>query len=133
MTGGTIDSHYEGKKGTIVPNKKSVIPAFIRGLKLYANVKFTEVCMKDSRNLDETDLKRILKAVEGSTSRRIIVTHGTYKMEDTARYLEANLARKDKTIVLTGAMVPLKDGMRSDAQFNLGYAIAKGRFSSALD
>ena len=54
----------------------------------------------------------------------IIITHGTYTMPDTARYLKANLKRKDQKIVITGSMVPLKGFDFTDAPFNLGYAIA---------
>jgi hypothetical protein len=51
LTGGTIDSYYKGEIDTAVPNKHSVIPNYLKGLKLYLNLKFTEVCMKDSRSL----------------------------------------------------------------------------------
>jgi hypothetical protein len=49
LTGGTMDSYYEGTKDTIVPNSKSVIPSFVKSLKLYHQTEFTEICMKDSR------------------------------------------------------------------------------------
>lgn len=56
---------------------------------------------------------------------KIIITHGTYTMPDTARYLKANLKRDDQTIVFTGSMIPLTGFSPSDAPFNLGYSIAK--------
>ncbi|MBI5733639.1 MAG: asparaginase [Candidatus Kerfeldbacteria bacterium] len=101
LTGGTIDSYYSAVKDTAVPNKQSVLPQFIQGLKLYEKVVFTEVCMKDSRDLARTDLDKILKAVVRSKSRKIIITHGTYTMSDTARYLKAKLKKLDKTIIFT--------------------------------
>ena len=125
LTGGTIDSYYNAIKDTAVPNKQSVLPQFIQGLKLYEKVIFTEICMKDSRDLVRTDLDKILKAVAKSKSKKIIITHGTYTMSDTARYLKAKLKKFDKTIVFTGSMIPLVGFSPSDAPFNLGYAIAK--------
>lgn len=125
LTGGTIDSFYDGTKDTAVPNKTSIIPQFVKSLKLYEKVKFTEVCMKDSRDLNLTDLKKILKAAETSPCERIIITHGTYTMPDTARYLQKNLKRKDQIIILTGSLIPLNGFSLSDAPFSLGYSVAK--------
>ena len=125
ITGGTIDSFYDGTKDTAVPNEKSVIPRFIKSLQLYEKTIFTEVCMKDSRGLTEDDLENILKAIEESSCEKIIITHGTYTMSDTARYLKANLKRKDQTIVFTGSMIPIQGFSPSDGPFNLGYSIAK--------
>jgi L-asparaginase len=125
LTGGTIDSYYESRLDTVVPNKKSVIPRFIDSLKLYSLTKFSEVCMKDSRNLTKDDLKNILKTIEKSDCERIIITHGTYTIGDTARYIKANLKRNDQTVVLTGSMTPLQGFSPSDAPFNLGYSLAK--------
>ncbi|MBI2660542.1 asparaginase [Candidatus Woesearchaeota archaeon] len=125
MTGGTIDSYYEASKDTVVPHKSSIIPSFIGGLKLYTKSAFTEVCMKDSRNLTPKDLKNVLKVIEKSPHKKIIVAHGTYTMPDTARYLKANLKKNDKTIILTGSMFPITGFSPSDAPFNLGFAIAK--------
>jgi L-asparaginase len=125
MTGGTIDSHYDGSKDTVVPNKHSIIPQYIRSLKLSLTTNFAEICMKDSRNLTKDDLKRLLNAVELSKNKKIVITHGTYTMSDTARYLRANLTRKDQIIILTGSLVPIDGFANSDAPFNLGYTLAK--------
>jgi len=123
ITGGTIDSYYSIKKDTAVPNTNSAIPGFIKSLDLKA--EFTEVCMKDSREFTHEDLENILKAIEESPYKKIIITHGTYTMPDTGRYLKANLKRKDQTILLTGSMIPMKGFSPSDSTFNLGYAMAK--------
>lgn len=127
ITGGTIDSYYDGTKDTAVPNKKSVIPSYIDILKLYEDCQFTEVCMKDSRDLDETDRKNILNAIEKSNSGRIIITHGTYTLPDTARYIKANLKDKDKVIIFVCSMIPLVGFTPTDAGFNIGYAVAKSQ------
>ncbi len=125
LTGGTIDSYYDGTKDTVVPNEHSVIPEFINSLSLYVKTEFTEVCMKDSRALNQEDRNEILKAVEESPSQRIIITHGTYTMPDTARFLKANLKRNDRVIILTGSLIPIKGFSPSDGTLNLGYAIAQ--------
>ncbi len=125
FTGGTIDSYYESTQDTVVPNEHSVIPEFIKNLKLYDEITFTEVCMKDSRQLTEADRKEVARTIEESPFKKIIITHGTYTMPDTARYLKANLKRADQTIIITGSMTPIKGFAPSDATFNLGYALAQ--------
>ncbi len=125
LTGGTIDSYYDGTRDTVVPNKYSVIPEFIKSLKLYADTKFTVVYMKDSRAINQKDRQDLLKAVEESPSAKIIITHGTYTMPDTARYLKANLKRDDQIIILTASMIPIKGFSPSDGPFNLGFAVAQ--------
>jgi L-asparaginase len=127
LTGGTIDSYYDATKDTAVPNEHSVIPRYIKSLKLYEECKFSEICMKDSRYLTKSDLKKIYQTVEKSPHKRIIITHGTYTMADTARYLKTNLKNKDKIIIITGAMIPLIGFSPSDAPFNLGFSISKSQ------
>ena len=125
ITGGTIDSFYDGTKDTAVPSKDSAIPQFVKGLKLYQKSFFTQVCMKDSRAITKADLNKILKTIDKSPHKKFIVTHGTYTMSDSARYIESKLNGKDKTIIFTGSIIPLVGFSPSDAPFNLGFSIAK--------
>lgn len=125
LTGGTIDSYYDGSKDTVLPNKHSVVPEFIKSLKLYEQTEFIEVCMKDSRDINEQDRREILKTVEESPYQKIIITHGTYTMPDSARYLKANLKRDDQIIIFTASMIPMKGFTPSDGPFNLGFALAQ--------
>lgn len=81
--------------------------------------------MKDSRDINEHDRREILKTVEESPCQKIIITHGTYTMPDTARYLKANLKRDDQAVVLTASMIPIKGFTPSDGLFNLGFALAQ--------
>lgn len=127
ITGGTLDSYYDVTKDTVVPSKASCLPEFLKGLKLHQGIKFTRACMKDSRNLMQRDLNAILRAVEKSPFNKIVITHGTYTMADTAKFLKIRLKSTDKTIVVTGSLVPLVGFTPSDAPFNLGYAIAKAQ------
>lgn len=125
ITGGTIDSYYDGSQDTAVPNQQSIIPSFIESLKLYSEGVFTEVCMKDSRNLNRGDLNNVLKTIEESSHKKIIVTHGTYTLPDSARFLKANLKRSDQVVVLTGSVIPISGFSPSDGPFSLGYAVAQ--------
>lgn len=127
ITGGTIDSYYDGTKDTAVPNKESIIPIFVKSLKLYENTDFTQICMKDSRDLTQTDLKNITKAIEESKFNRIIVTIGTYTMPDAARFLKENLKRNDQTIIFTASMIPIVGFSPSDGPFSIGYSLAKSQ------
>ena len=124
ITGGTIDSHYDGMKDTAVPNEESIIPAFIKNLKLPIQHEFTTVCMKDSRAITDEDRAQMLATIETSSAKKFIITHGTYTMPDTARYLEDHV-RGGKTVILTGAFVPLTDTIRSDGGFNMGFSLAQ--------
>lgn len=127
LTGGTIDSYYDGTRDTAVTNKRSVVPKFIKILKLYEKCDFTEACMKDSRELNKSDRKKILQAVVNSKAKRIIITHGTYTLPDTARYLQSKLKDCDKVIIFVCSMIPLEGFTPTDAGFNLGYAVAKSQ------
>lgn len=124
ITGGTIDSHYDGTKDTAVPNRHSVIPEYIQGLKLHQRTKFTEVCMKDSRDVTLRDMAKVKKVIEKSGRRAFIITHGTYTMPDTARYLKKHFAHKKMVIILTGAFIPLLGFTGSDGPFNIGFSLA---------
>ncbi len=124
MTGGTIDSQYDGTKDTVVPGEHSTIPNYIKSLKLHLSTEFTEVCMKDSRDITLEDMEMVKQAIEKSSYQRFIITHGTYCMPDTARYLKAHLKELNTTIILTGSMIPLHGFAGSDAPFNIGYCVA---------
>jgi len=122
VTGGTIDSEWDAAQDTAVVKDESILPKYFSKLKLDIDLEFNVVCMKDSRALTPDDLAKIAEAVE-SAGDRVLITHGTYTMPDTARYLQAHLKAK-KAVILTGAMVPLDGYTMSDAPFNLGFSIA---------
>lgn len=84
------------------------------------------VCEKDSRDITKEDLTVLWNAILASQSENILITHGTFTMKDTAKFLE-ELAVKNKVnkkIIITGAMVPIVGFSISDAAFNLGYSLA---------
>lgn len=125
LTGGRIDSIWDGNVDEIVLGKESVIPGFFKSIGLRLPFIFTQVSMKDSRALTPEDREKMREAIDTSETNKIIITHGTHTLPDTIQYLESHLQNKDKTIVFTGSSTPLKDFALSDAGFNLGYAIAK--------
>ena len=124
-TGGTIEGlDYESEKNINQENKIS-IEVFIRS----ANVSFPylieNVLDKDSRFITDDDRELLTDKIKASSSEKIILTHGTFTMKDTAKYIgKLNLK---KTIVLVGSFV-LGSSERTDAPFNLGYAICSVQF-----
>ena len=124
LTGGRIDSVWDGGIDEIVVAKHSVIPEYFKELKT-EGLEFKEVCMKDSRALVLEDRIAILQAIEQSHTNKILITHGTHTLPDTIEFLNKHLKDKSKTIVFTGSSTPLKDFKSSDAALNLGYALAK--------
>lgn len=125
MMGGTIDSRWNRKLDAVEPNPQSAIPTYFKDYPLLDSTIFSEVCMRDSRDITEEDRKNMLKTIEESPTKNIIVTHGRYTIPDSMRYLQKNLKRKDQTIVFTASTTPLIAFDFSDAPFNLGYSFAK--------
>ena len=78
------------------------------------------ILKKDSLEISAEDRQQIVKHVQAEDCARILITHGTDTMVDTACCL---MEVPDKTIVLTGAMQPARF-RNTDAVFNIGYAIA---------
>ena len=129
MTGGTIDAFYNAIKQTATPRLKSGIPDYIKDMiKPYGKFTFTTVCMKDSRELTETDRRKMAAAIQKTPAKKIIITHGTDTMDKTAAFLLKKLGSKNtKTIILTGSLIPLSGFSGSDSGFNMGYACAEIR------
>ena len=120
VTGGTFDKQYDELNGSLAFGTTHVEDVLRRGrseVPLTVEVLF----LKDSLDLVDADRARIVGAAEASDERRIVITHGTDTMVESARALAA--ADLDKTIVLTGAMIPYAFGS-SDGLFNLGSALS---------
>ena len=118
-TGGTIDKVYfdalsEHKIGA------TGLPDMLAENNVFVPHRVTQLMRKDSLELTDADRQAIHDAVAASDADKILVTHGTDTMVDTARVL-ADIA--GKTIVLTGAMQPATL-RNSDAEFNVGFALA---------
>ncbi|MBW7471406.1 asparaginase domain-containing protein [Marinobacter sp. M216] len=118
-TGGTIDKVYFDANSAFEVGD-SLLPELLSESNIHEGYRLRELMRKDSLEMNDTDRAAVLQAATESDCDRILVTHGTDTMADTAAVLAA---LKDKTIVLTGAMQPARM-RRSDALFNIGFAWA---------
>ncbi len=119
-TGGTFDKEYDDIRGTLF-FQNTHVPQMLHLGRCRLNVAVETLMMMDSLDMSDADRARIVEACRDCAERRVVVTHGTDTMVETARALAAGVA--DKTIVLTGAMVPYAFGS-SDGLFNLGSAMS---------
>lgn len=121
ITGGTFDKSYNHISGDLF-FEKTHIPEMLKRSKSRLNVEVKTLMMIDSLEMTENDINKIIKECKDSKSKRIVITHGTDTMVNTA----GKIAKKidDKTIVLTGAMIPYAFGSSSDGFFNLGSALS---------
>jgi L-asparaginase len=118
ITGGTIDKSYNMRDG-MLHFVDSHVPGMLTEGRCRADIELEKLILKDSLEMSEADRQRVLDACRDAQQDRVIVTHGTDTMVETALRLAASI--DDKTIVLTGAMVPYVFD-KSDALFNLGSA-----------
>ncbi len=116
-TGGTIDKIYFDAKSSFEVGS-SITGQLLAQAHVKTGFVIEELMRKDSLDLTPTDLEIIRRAVTDSPHRRIVITHGTDTMTDTAATL-ADI--QDRTIVMTGALAPARFA-ESDAVFNLGMA-----------
>jgi len=121
VTGGTFDKEYDELSGTLFFRDTHLPEVLSRG-RCKLDVRMETVMMIDSLDMDDAGRSTIVARARDCEERAVVITHGTDTMVNTARALaEANIP--DKTIVLTGAMVPYAFGS-SDGLFNLGSAVS---------
>jgi L-asparaginase len=120
ITGGTFDKEYNELNGSLF-FRKTHLHEMLRLGRSRVPVKVKTLMMIDSLFMTDAHRRKVLKECLASREKHIVVTHGTDTMPETARLLGPAL--KDKTVVLTGAMVPYKFGS-SDGMFNLGSALS---------
>ena len=120
VTGGTFDKEYNELTGSLF-FKDSHVSEMLELGRCGLDVEVRRLMMIDSTEMTETDRELILRSCTDAFDERVVITHGTDTMTDTARYLGERI--HDQTIVLTGAMVPYTFGS-SDGLFNLGSALA---------
>ena len=119
--GGTIDKVYAEEKGTLNFSfgKQAIKEISEEKVKLNFEYDVERLLAKDSLEMNEEDRQLIKKACAGTIADKILITHGTDTMIETARLLSDI---PDKVIVLTGASQPYKF-RESDAEFNIGVAV----------
>ena len=120
VTGGTFDKEYNELNGSLF-FKDSHLPEMLTLGRSRVPVDIRTLMMIDSLDMTAADREVIVQNCLQTPEDRIIITHGTDTMVDTAKILAKKLRKK--TIILVGAMIPYKFGS-SDGLFNLGSAIA---------
>ena len=121
ITGGTFDKSYNHINGDLF-FEKTHIPDMLKRSKCRLNVDVKTLMMIDSLEMTQKDIEKIIDECKKTKSSRIVITHGTDTMVNTAKKIAEKI--KDKTIVLTGAMIPYAFGSSSDGFFNLGSALS---------
>ena len=125
VTGGTFDKEYDERNGNLY-FKDTHLRDMLKLGRCLLDVEIRTLMMIDSLDMDDEDREAILGQCRKCPQQRIVITHGTDTMEQTARLLGEHLGDEGlagKTIVLTGAMIPYAFGS-SDGLFNLGSALA---------
>lgn len=120
VTGGTFDKEYNELKGSLAFNRTHVEDMLQRG-RCRLDVVVDVLMMVDSLDMSDADRARIVQACRQCDEPRVVITHGTDTMVETAQAIAAGVPHK--TVVLTGAMVPYAFGS-SDGLFNLGSALS---------
>ena len=119
-TGGTFDKEYNEINGELF-FKKTHLSELLELGRSQLDVQIETLMMVDSLDMTIESKKLIVQKCKEEKTNRIIITHGTDTMVDTAKLLAKSI--KNKTIILTGAMIPIKFGS-SDGLFNLGSALS---------
>ena len=117
-TGGTFDKHYDELNGKLVL-AESHLPEVMSRARMTLPHQLEVVSMLDSLDMQDADRINVLEACRRANENAIVIIHGTDTMRETAHVI--GQAKLDKTIILTGAMIPYEIA-NSDALFNLGFA-----------
>lgn len=120
ITGGTFDKEYNELTGELF-FKETHLPEMLQRSRSLLDVTVRTLMMIDSLHMTEEDRALIIHQCRNTPEDQIVITHGTDTMAETASLLAAQ--KIEKTIILTGAMIPYKFGS-SDGFFNLGSALA---------
>jgi len=121
ITGGTFDKEYNFITGELYFKDTHLNEMFVRG-RCTLDLDVKTLMMVDSLEMTAADREIIKHNCISTKTNKIIITHGTDTMVETAKVLsEANI--KGKTIVLTGAMIPYAFGTSSDGFFNMGSSL----------
>jgi len=123
--GGTIDSEYDVQQDMIAPARHSFVMKYMKSLRLEEEIEFSVICLKDARDIDEWDIKKLIETIKHSTTKKMMVIHGYQTMIDSMTIVEkeigVNIEEKDQTVVFVWARIPLSLWM-SDAGFQLWCA-----------
>ena len=118
-TGGTIDKIYFDAKSEYEVGPPQVLEV-LKEANVAFNYEVESLLRKDSLDITDEDRQLIRQRIAAESCDRIVITHGTDTMIETAKTLSGI---PGKTIVLTGSMQPARFRV-TDATFNIGSAIA---------
>ena len=122
QTGGTIDKDYpKTTKGYAFEFGEPATKRILEKLHPSFEYQFTTAFQKDSLDITKEDREHLVTIISQKDSDKIIITHGTDTLIETAKFIAQKV--KDKTIILTGAMRPERF-TNSDADVNIGGAIS---------
>ena len=120
VTGGTFDKTYDEIRGALAFGDTH-LPEMLRLGRSRVDVTVRTLMMIDSLEMTDVDRQLIVRHCLQCPESHIVITHGTDTMVETAGAIAARV--RDKTVVLTGAMIPYAFGS-SDGLFNLGSALS---------
>lgn len=127
VTGGTFDKEYDEIRGELAFGDTH-LPEMLRRGRCELPLSIRTLMMVDSLHMSDEDRQLIVRNCEQAEASRMVITHGTDTMVETAAVLAQALGGTEadgatRTIVLTGAMIPYTFGS-SDGLFNLGSALS---------
>ncbi|OJU73682.1 MAG: asparaginase [Bacteroidetes bacterium 47-18] len=125
ITGGTFDKEYDEINGQL-SFEETHVPEMLKLGRCTVPTEVRTIMMIDSLDMTDADREVIVHNIKSVPEDQIVITHGTDTMAETAAFIAKE--KLEKTIVITGAMIPYKFGS-SDGFFNLGSSIA---FAQAL-
>jgi L-asparaginase len=130
--GGTIDfidPGYDYLNEKIIKINRSVEDYLVNVANPHHKLTTQALIKKDSRDITTEDREKCIEAIKECSAKNILITHGTFTMNTTGIFLQKHQTDfEDKTIILTGAMMPLWGFMTTDASYNLGFATASFNF-----
>lgn len=127
-TGGTFDKTYDEINGSLAFIEDTHVRGMLQLGRSKLKTSVETLMMVDSLEMTDQQRREIAQSCYETPEQQILITHGTDTMPETARVIAHEVS--DKTIVLTGAMIPYRFGS-SDGMFNLGSALAFLQFLPA--
>lgn len=120
-TGGTLDKVHDPITETLIFSENSHIEQILEQARIRGVEHYSIMC-KDSADMTESDRQEILDFILKTPHQKIILTHGTTSMVESAKFIKDSVLEAGKVVILTGALRPYSL-MNSDASFNIGCAM----------
>jgi L-asparaginase len=122
ITGGTID-HIE--KSTNTTAEQSAVLAYLHDhIRPHFEISQETLFLKDSRDITQEDRELILERIIAAPSPHLVLTHGTFTMVETSKFLHQHQSQfSEKIVVLIGSFIPINE-LNSDAPFAIGFGCA---------